>query len=134
MLDYFGPGINCDQTCKWVIEWDTCAPGLLSCVTSDFPSSRLLSRMTQSWSFSPGTHIPLQNKKKLAPDTIRTCDLCLRRAAVRSADDLSVTAYVRAAFISGGQAQRVAKALRNRSAFRHVMHKLRRQSHELAAG
>jgi hypothetical protein len=26
-------------------------------------------------------------------------------------------------FISGGQAQRVAKALRNRSAFRHVMHK-----------
>jgi len=26
-------------------------------------------------------------------------------------------------FISRGQAQRVAKALRNRSAFRHVMHK-----------
>jgi hypothetical protein len=25
------------------------------------------------------------------PDTIRTCDLCLRRAAVRSADDLLVT-------------------------------------------
>jgi hypothetical protein len=61
-----------------------------------------------------------------APDTIRTCDLCLRRAAVRIADDLLVTAYVRAAFISGGQAQRVAKALRNRSAFRHVMHKRRR--------
>src|ERR1700747_3134244 len=31
------------------------------------------------------------------PDMIRTCDLCLRRAAVRSADDLLVTAYVRAA-------------------------------------
>ncbi len=25
--------------------------------------------MTQSWSFSPGTHIPLQNKKKLAHPT-----------------------------------------------------------------
>jgi ABC-type phosphate/phosphonate transport system ATPase subunit len=43
-------------------------------------------------------------------------DTCLRRAAVRRADDLLVAAYVRAAFISGGQAQRVAKALRNRSA------------------
>jgi hypothetical protein len=25
--------------------------------------------MTQSWSFSPGTHIPLKNKKKLAHPT-----------------------------------------------------------------
>ena len=69
MLDHFGSGISCDQTCKWGIEWDTCAPGLLSCVASDFPSSRLRTRMTQSWSFSPGTHIPLQNKKKLAHPT-----------------------------------------------------------------
>lgn len=37
-------------------------------------------------------------------------------------------------FISGGQAQRVAKARRNRSAFRNVMHKRRQLSHELAAG
>ena len=51
-----------------------------------------------------------------APDTIRMCGLRLRRAAVRRADDLLVTAHLRAAFISGGQAQRVAKALRNRSA------------------
>jgi hypothetical protein len=43
-------------------------------------------------------------------------DTCLRRAAARIADGLLVTAYVRAAFISGGQAQRAAKALRNRSA------------------
>jgi hypothetical protein len=28
MLDHFGPGISCDQTCKWGIEWDTCARGL----------------------------------------------------------------------------------------------------------
>jgi tripartite-type tricarboxylate transporter receptor subunit TctC len=41
MLDHFGSGINCDQTCKWAIEWDTCAPGLLSYVASDFPSSCL---------------------------------------------------------------------------------------------
>jgi hypothetical protein len=65
----FGFGIRSDQTCKWGIEWDTCAPGLLSCVASDFPSSRLRIRMTQSWSFSPGTHISLQNKKKLAHPT-----------------------------------------------------------------
>jgi hypothetical protein len=26
MLDHFGSGINCDQNCKWGIEWDTCAP------------------------------------------------------------------------------------------------------------
>jgi hypothetical protein len=51
-----------------------------------------------------------------APNTIRMCGLRLRRAAVRRADDLLVTAHLRAAFISGGQAQRVAKALRNRSA------------------
>jgi hypothetical protein len=49
-------------------------------------------------------------------------------------DDLLVTAYVREASISGGQAQRVAKALRNRSAFRHEMHKRRRLSHELGTG
>jgi hypothetical protein len=54
----------------------------------------------------PGAYLGLlrkiENFKKClipngAPDTIRTCDLCLRRAAVRSADDLLVTAYVRAA-------------------------------------
>jgi hypothetical protein len=39
-------------------------------------------------------------------------DTCLRRAAVRRADDLLVTVYVRVAFISGGQARRIAKALR----------------------
>lgn len=26
MLDHFGSGISRDQTCKWGIEWDTCAP------------------------------------------------------------------------------------------------------------
>src|SRR5215203_3739342 len=41
----------------------------------------------------------------------------------RIADDLLVTACVRTAFISGGQAQRAAKAQGNRSAFRHVMQK-----------
>ena len=25
ILDHFGSGISCDQTCKWGIEWDTCA-------------------------------------------------------------------------------------------------------------
>src|SRR6266700_4720172 len=52
-------------------------------------------------------------------------DTSLRRAAVRSADDLLVAAYVRAAFISGGQAQRVAKTARNRSAS-GTSHKRRR--------
>jgi hypothetical protein len=28
-----------------------------------FSIQRLRIRMTQSWSFSPGTHIPLQNKR-----------------------------------------------------------------------
>ena len=69
MLDHFGSKICRDQTCKWGIEWDTCAPGLLSCVASDFPSSRLRTRTTQSWSFSPDAHIPLQNKEKLAHPT-----------------------------------------------------------------
>jgi len=32
-------------------------------------SIQSLTRMTQSWSFSPGKHIPLQNKKKLAHPT-----------------------------------------------------------------
>jgi len=26
MLDHIVSGINCDQTCKWDIEWDICAP------------------------------------------------------------------------------------------------------------
>jgi hypothetical protein len=34
-----------------------------------FSSSRLRTRMTQSWSFCPDAHIPLQNKKKLAHPT-----------------------------------------------------------------
>ncbi len=38
----------------------------LSAFGDDFHQSRLLTRMTQSWSFSPDAHIPLQNKKKLA--------------------------------------------------------------------
>ncbi len=42
MLDHFGSKICRDQTCKWGIEWDTCAPGLLSCVASDFPSPPIL--------------------------------------------------------------------------------------------
>lgn len=25
MLDHFGSGISCDQTCKWDIEWDILA-------------------------------------------------------------------------------------------------------------
>jgi hypothetical protein len=25
MLDHFGSGTICDQTCEWGIEWDTCA-------------------------------------------------------------------------------------------------------------
>jgi len=37
--------------------------------------------MMQSWSFSGACTIALLNKEKTgAPDTIRTCDLCLRRA------------------------------------------------------
>jgi hypothetical protein len=28
MLGYFGSGRSRGQTCKWRIEWDTCAPGL----------------------------------------------------------------------------------------------------------
>jgi len=59
--------INRDQEYKSGIECDLCAPRLLSCVASDSPSSRLRTRITQSWSFSPGTHIPLQNKKLAHP-------------------------------------------------------------------
>ena len=36
---------------------------------SDFPSKCLLTRTTQTWSFSPDTHILLKNKKKLAHPT-----------------------------------------------------------------
>ena len=35
--------------------------------------------------------------EQMARPTLRTCDVCLGRAAVRSADDLLVTAYVRGA-------------------------------------
>jgi hypothetical protein len=38
----------------------------LSALGDDFPPDLLLARMRQSWSFSPGAHITLQNKKKLA--------------------------------------------------------------------
>jgi hypothetical protein len=41
----------------------------LSAFGDDFPPNRLLTRMTQSWSISPGAHIPLKNKKKLAHPT-----------------------------------------------------------------
>jgi hypothetical protein len=77
--------------------------------------SRLLTRSNETELQFPvrARTIALEDKEKRgAPGTIRTCDVCLRRAAVRIADDLLITAYVRAAFISGGQAQRVAKALR----------------------
>ena len=30
VLDHFGSGISCDQTCKWGIEWDACALQLRS--------------------------------------------------------------------------------------------------------
>jgi len=68
MLDHFGSGISCDQTCKWGIEWDTCAPGLLRRVASKrsylrsrlFFQNRLRTRMTQSWNFSPVAHIALK--------------------------------------------------------------------------
>ena len=64
-----------------------CAPGLLCRVASKrsylrsrlFFQNRLRTRMTQSWNFSPVAHIALK-KANGAPDTIRTCDLCLRRA------------------------------------------------------
>jgi hypothetical protein len=64
----------------------------------------------------------LSEKSDGAPDTIRTCDLCLLRGSgqpaspaeespcCRSADDLLVMARVRVAFISGGKAQRIIKA------------------------
>src|ERR1700730_3962718 len=35
MFDHFGSGISHDQTCKWGIEWDTCAPGLSCCFASE---------------------------------------------------------------------------------------------------
>jgi hypothetical protein len=34
-----------------------------------FHQRRLLTQMTQSWSFNPGANIPLQNKKKRARPT-----------------------------------------------------------------
>ena len=35
MLDHSASEISRDRTCKWGIEWDTCAPGLLCCVASE---------------------------------------------------------------------------------------------------
>jgi len=31
MLDHFGSGIDSNQSCKWGVEWDFCAPQFLSC-------------------------------------------------------------------------------------------------------
>lgn len=67
MLDHFRSVISCDQTCRWGIEWDTCAPELLCCgfrtklsaFGDDFLHICLLARMTHSGSFSPGAHIVL---------------------------------------------------------------------------
>jgi hypothetical protein len=68
MLDHSASEISRDRTCKWGIEWDTCAPGLLCCVASEpsylhlatiFNQSRLVTRMMQSPSFNRGAYIPL---------------------------------------------------------------------------
>ncbi len=50
MLDHFGSGISCDQTCKWGIEWDTCAPGL---------SCRFASERTLHFRWPPSVNVGL---------------------------------------------------------------------------
>ncbi len=57
------------------------------CTRRRFSPDCLLARMRQNWSFNSGAHIALKNKEKTgAPDTIRTCDLCLRRVALYPAE------------------------------------------------
>jgi hypothetical protein len=40
MLDHFGPEISREQTCKWGIEWDTCAPQSRNSKNERFGGSR----------------------------------------------------------------------------------------------
>ena len=89
MLDHPGFGISRDQTCNRGLEWDTCAPGLLCGVASNvaghsakiFPPKSLTHSNDAEMEFQSRRAYPRKTRKNGAPDRIRTCDLCLRRAS-----------------------------------------------------
>src|SRR6266851_6580477 len=50
MLDHLSSGISSNQTCKWGIEWDLCAPGL---------SCRFASERTLHFRWPPSANVGL---------------------------------------------------------------------------